>query len=140
MKGIAILGMVLAVGVSSPALAQSAFVGADLLAREVPTGGGDDGASGNFNGEVDAGKGKVCYYLDLQGLDDATLIAIRTKDQPGAEPPLVTLAKPGPGGDEVCVNADKTALAAIVKAPGDYAVDIQTPGHPEGAVRGTLKK
>lgn len=139
MRGIAILGLALA-GLASPALAQSAFVGADLLAREVPSGGGDDGASGNFNGEVDAGKGKVCYYLDLQGLDDATLISIRTKDQPGAEAPAVTLKKPGPGGDETCVDADKAVLAGIVKAPGDYAVDVQTPAHPEGAVRGTLKK
>jgi hypothetical protein len=121
-------------------LAQSAFVGADLLANEVPSGGGDDGASGNFNGEIDAGKGKVCYYLDLQGLDDATLISIRAKDQPGAQPPLVTLTKPGPGGDEVCVTADKTVLATIVKAPADYAIDVQTPAHPEGAVRGKLKK
>jgi hypothetical protein len=140
MRGIAILGLALAGAIAAPAMAQSTFVGADLLAAEVPSGGGDDGASGNFNGEIDAGKGKVCYYLDLQGLDDATLISIRPKEQPGTEPPLVTLTKPAPGGDEVCVDADKAALATIVKAPGDYAIDIQTPAHPEGAVRGKLKK
>jgi hypothetical protein len=143
MRSIAVVGLAFAVVVgmgATPALAQSAFLGADLLAQEVPSGGGDKDASGNFNGEIDAGKGKVCYYLDLQGLDDATLISIRTKDQPGTEAPAVTLAKPAPNGDEVCVEADKTVLATIVKAPGDYAIDVQTPGHPEGAVRGILKK
>lgn len=168
--GIGVGAAALGAGLAAPALAQaSAFVGANLLGQEVPGGKGDDEASANFNGEIDARRGRVCYYLDMDGLDDASGVYIRSSkddDEPEAAPPAaapadgaaapaegaaapaapaaagssVALKVPGPGGDEVCVDADKALLAKIAAAPADYYVEIVTPGHPDGAVRGALKK
>lgn len=139
--GVTVAVAALAASVSGPAMAQSsAFVGANLQGQEVPGGKGDDGAGANFNGEIDLRRNRVCYYLDMDGLADADAFHIHGKDQAGTDPPVVTLQKPGPDGDEVCVSSDAATLKPIADAPADFAVDIHTPGHPEGAVRGTLKK
>jgi hypothetical protein len=159
--------------VSGPASAQSsAFLSANLLGQEVPGGKGDDKAGANFNGEFKLRQNQVCYYLDMDGLDDANGVFIKSsKDKepepapappPAADPaavvdpaaapaeaapapapapsPSLALKVPGPDGDEVCVSGDKSMIEQIAAAPADYYVEIVTPGHPNGAVRGTLKK
>lgn len=124
---------------SAPAAAQdSAFLAANLLGLEVP-GGGDDKASGNFNGEIDLKRNRVCYYLDMDGLGGATGVHIHQKDQAGSDTPTLQMQVPGGGGQEVCVTGEATVLAEIAKKPDDYYIDVHTPAHPEGAVRGTLK-
>lgn len=176
MKGIVIGGVVLAaalgLAVSGPAQAQSsAFLGANLLGQEVPGGKGDEKASANFNGEFKLRTSQVCYYLDMDGLDDASGVFIKSAKEKEPEPapapaavdpaavadpaaapaepapaaapaPSSSLALklPGPDGDEVCVNGDKAVIEQIAAAPADFYVEIVTPGHPDGAVRGELKK
>ena len=53
----------------------SSFLSANLYGDAVP-GGGDDNASGDFNGEVFPASGRVCYYLDLLDLRNPTGAAI----------------------------------------------------------------
>lgn len=142
MKVIVICGAaaLAAMSLGAPAAAQdSTLLAADLLGQEVPN-GGDDKASANFNGEINLKRNSVCYYLDMDGLADATSVDIRQKDQAATDPPTLALKVPGPGGDEVCVNGDNAVLSAIAKTPGDYYIAIQSAAHPEGAVRGVLKQ
>lgn len=141
MKAIALGITVCAAALAAPAAAQtSAFVGANLLGQDVPGGAGDEGASANFNGEIDLRRNRVCYYLDMDGLDDADAVHIHGKDQAGGDPPVLALRPPGPDGDEVCITSDNATLKPIADAPANFAVDVHTPDHPAGAVRGTLKK
>jgi hypothetical protein len=171
MKGIAIGGLVLAAMLAAPASAQSsAFLSANLQGEEVPGGKGDDKAGANFNGEINLRNSKVCYYLDMDGLDDASAVYIKSSKEKAAEPAPapaadaaavvdpaaapaeaaapapapapsgLALKVPGPDGDEVCVEGDKAMLTQIAAAPADYYVEIATPSHPNGAVRGALKK
>lgn len=143
MKVIVICGAaaLAAVSLGAPAAAQdSAMLAANLLGQEVPNGAGDDKASANFNGEVNLKRNSMCYYLDMDGLSDATAVDIRQKDQVATDPPTLALKVPGPGGDEVCVNGDNAVLSAIAKTPGDYYIAIHSTAHPDGAVRGALKE
>lgn len=143
MKVIVICGAAALAGalLGAPAVAQdSTLLAADLLGQEVPNGAGDDKASANFNGEVDLKRNSVCYYLDMDGLADATAVDIRQKDQLATDPPTLALKVPAPGGDETCVNGDNAVLSAIAKTPGDYYIAIHSTSHPDGAVRGALKQ
>jgi len=125
--------------IAAPASAQStALVAANLLGQEVPNGEGDDKASANFNGEVNLTRNTICYYLDMDGLGKANAVHIHEKDQAGSDTPTLALQVPGPGGNEVCVNGDNAVLSAIAKKPDDYYMDIHTPDHADGAVRGKL--
>lgn len=142
MKTIMVLGVAGLAGlaISAPTAAQdSAFLAANLLGQEVP-GGGDDKASGNFNGEVDLKRNRVCYYLDMDGLGSATSVHIHQKDQAGTDTPTLPMQVPGAGGKEVCVTGESAVLAEIAKKPEEYYIDVHTSDHPEGAVRGTLKE
>lgn len=126
-------------GFTGTAWAQSdPYVSANLLGSEVPQGKGDDDASGDLNGEIDTRRGRLCYYLDTDGLDDATSAAVYKggKGDPGEQ--VIALPLPE-NGDEACVEADKALLTAIAEAPQEYFVEIRTPGHAEGAARGYLK-
>lgn len=131
--------LALGLGVPGAALAQSdPYVSANLLGSEVPQGKGDDDASGDLNGEIDATRGRLCYYFDTDGLDDATSVAVYKggKGDPGEQ--VIALTMPD-SGDEACVEADKALLAAIAESPQEYFVEVRTPDHAEGAARGFLK-
>lgn len=123
---------------SAPAAAQNTLLAANLLGQEVANGAGDDKASANFNGEVNLTRNTLCYYLDMDGLSGATAVHIHQNDQAGTDAPTLALQVPGPSGDEVCVNGDNAVLSAILKTPGNYYIDIHTPDHADGAVRGKL--
>jgi hypothetical protein len=136
--GSAVLAATLA---TAPVMAQtSSLLAANLLGQEVADGGGDDKASANFNGEVNLTRNTLCYYLDMDGLGSANAVHIHQKDQGGTDGPSLALQVPAPNGDETCVNGDNAVLAAIAKTPDDYYIDVHTPEHPKGAVRGALKE
>ena len=55
----------------TPAMAQDyAIIGLSLFDDLVPTGGAE-GADADFNAEFDFVEGRICYYLEINGLPDA---------------------------------------------------------------------
>lgn len=123
---------------ASPVAAQDyANLGASLFENYV-TGGGADDAEGDFNGEADFRRSRLCYYLEIEGLDDANGVAIHQADVGEDGPETLALALPAENGDEVCVTADAALLRAIGEAPADYYVIIRSESHPNGAIRGQL--
>lgn len=140
MKAIAVSVAMLGAVLAGPAAAQSSeFIAANLLGQDVDGGKGDEEASANLNGEIDLRRNRLCYYLDMEGLSDANAAHLHQEGAAATDPPTLALTLPGPGGDEVCVSADKALLEAIAADPGKYYVDVHTPGHPDGAVRGKIK-
>ena len=110
-----------------------------LFGENITGSGGDDDASGDFNGEIDIGRGKLCYYFEIEGLDDASGVAIHkgAAEADGAETLALTLPQSG-GDDEVCVDGDPALLRTIAEKPEDYYLIVRSGGHPEGAIRGQL--
>ena len=128
----AIVGGLLA----SPALGQdAAYLSTDLFGDYVPGGGAKD-ATGDFNGELDLSKNRVCYYLEVADLDDADGVTINKGGKSESGPAVVTLTLPKDDNEEVCVPAEKELLQALSQAPGDYYIAVRSPAHPNGAIRG----
>jgi hypothetical protein len=124
---------------AGPAAAQDyANLATSLFGENITGSGGDDGASGDFNGEIDYQRGRLCYYLEIEDLDDASGVAIHqgAAEADGAETLALTLSDDG--GDEVCVDGDPALLRTIGEKPEDYYLIVRSGGHPEGALRGQL--
>lgn len=132
----AVMGAGLGAG---PVRAQgSAYLSSNLFGNEVPDGGGAEDASADFNGEADPGRGRLCYYLEVNDLAEAEGAAIHEGAAGTSGPTLLALPLPKDRNEEVCVTVDKALLEAMIAAPGGYYVAVNAPGHPEGAIRGQL--
>ena len=124
---------------AGPALAQeSALLSSNMFGEQVPEGGGVEGASADFNGEAKPATGELCYYLEVYELAEADGAAIHEGEEGQSGPSVVPLRLPADRNEEVCVTVDKDLLAAMSAEPARYYVAVNTPAHPEGAVRGQL--
>lgn len=123
---------------AAPAMAQeSPYFSSNLFGEQVPEGGAD-GASADFNAEADPNRGRLCYYLEIFDLDDPQGAAIHEGEAGESGPALLPLPLPKDRNEEVCVEADKALLQAMMASPGDYYVAVSSAGHPDGAIRGQL--
>lgn len=120
----------------------STLLSANLFGQNVVGGGGDDDASADWNAEVFAGSGtgRLCYYLDLDELDDATGVALHRGGEGAEGEAVIALSLPGPDGDEVCITADAALLGEVLADPEAFYVQITSRRHPAGAVRGQLEE
>lgn len=121
-----------------PAAAQDfAYLSGTLFGDYVSAGGADD-AEGDFNGEADLTRGRLCYYIEIDGLDDADGIAIHQGETGDDGPVVLPLTMPGEPGDEVCLTADAALLRTISEDPEKYYLIVRSPAHPDGAIRGQV--
>lgn len=134
------LGAVLGAVPAAPAVAQGgAVLAANLFGTEVEGGeGAGERATGDFNGLVSPSGRQLCYYLEADGIpDDVTEAHIHKGARGEVGEALVTLEMAEM--DEACVTVAPELVAAMVRNPKDYYIDIHTGGHAAGAVRGQLK-
>lgn len=114
-------------------------VGASLFGEnEVDHEGAGKDAGGDFTGEIDMGKGTLCYYLEFYGLDEVTAAHIHKGDEGKNGPPVVVLQTEGADTDEVCLEVEPELLGDIMKNEGRYYVNVHTAAYPAGAIRGQL--
>ena len=131
------LAMTLGSGVAA-AQDNVAYVGTGLFGEnEVGKGAGEE-ASGDFSAELDIGKGRFCYMLEVDGLDEVTAAHIHEGGKGNNGPPVLTLQLAGANGDDICVNVDKELLSMIARNKARYYVNVHTAAFPEGAIRGQL--
>jgi hypothetical protein len=107
--------------------------------QEVPP---HDEGTGKAKLKLKKKKGKVCYDVRFEGIGNATVAHIHEGEKGVAGPPIITLFEGGdiPSPQKACVEAEKPDIKAIVKEPKGYYVNVHTDGHPDGAIRGQLKK
>ncbi|MDJ0644116.1 MAG: CHRD domain-containing protein [Erythrobacter sp.] len=131
-------GLSLCTGV---ALAQDdlAFVGTSMFGeQEVGHEGAGETASGDFSAELDMKAGRMCYMLEVQGLDDFAAAHIHKGKRGENGPPVVTLELLGEDGEDVCVAVDADLLKDMAKNRAHYYVNVHTAAFPAGAIRGQL--
>lgn len=133
-----VMAAALGLGPGAPAAAQDyAIIGLSLFDDLVPTGGAE-GADGDFNAEFDFVEGRICYYLEINGLPDANGAAIHRGRESGTGALMVELPLPDPPDDEVCIDVDTSLLQRMSDARDDYYVVVTSPDFPEGAIRAQL--
>jgi hypothetical protein len=117
---------------------QYAYVGTSLFGTNEPNGGAGDEASGDFSAEFDFVNGRMCYMLEIYGIDDFTAAHLHEGGKGSDGPPIITLELIGDDGDDVCIDVDKELMEKIVRNRGRYYVNVHSTAFPMGAVRGQL--
>jgi hypothetical protein len=103
--------------------------------NEVPK--GSPTASGTATITLNAQTGKVCWTFKVKGLDtvDASHIHKAPKGKSGN---VVVAFFAGKLKTKGCVSAPKSLVAAIIKTPTAYYVNIHTVKYAGGSIRGQL--
>jgi hypothetical protein len=132
-------------GAADRAPAKAADAMAQLLtaeltgAAEVP-GPGDPDGKGMAQVTVDPTKLEVCHKLTVSGTAPAAAAHIHRAAAGQAGPPVVPLTMPATGSSEGCSTVTAELATDLLANPQNYYVNVHTPEHPPGAVRGQLKK
>ena len=129
--------------VASASLAQDegdySYVGTSLFGEyEVDHEGAGEDASGDFTAELDLAGGRMCYLLEVEGLDSVIAAHIHQGASDRNGPPVVSLELVGEDGDDVCVDVDPDLLKKIVRNPSGFYVNVHSEAFPAGAIRGQL--
>jgi hypothetical protein len=103
--------------------------------QEVPK--GSPTGSGSARITLNSSTGQVCFNLTWSKIDAATASHIH-KGAKGKAGPIVVPLFAMPAKHTGCVSASKTLVAAILKTPGAYYVNIHTKKYPNGAIRAQL--
>lgn len=106
-------------------------------AEEAP-GPGDPDGTGWARITVNPGLGKICYWLEVSGIDPAAAAHIHIGDVGVAGPVVVGLAAPTSGSSSGCADVERDLAMAILKDPTAYYVNVHNAAYPGGAVRGQL--
>lgn len=139
-----IVTLLLLLAVSWVAAQQDKHGGRPLTATltgpaEVP-GPGDTDGTGTGKITLNHGQGQICYELTVSNIATANAAHIHIGGLEVAGPVVVGLDPPADGSSEGCVNLDKDKIAAIIKDPGNYYINVHNAEFPDGAVRGQLSK
>lgn len=104
--------------------------------QEVPK--GSPVGSGTAVISLTPSTGRVCFHLTWSKIDTPTASHIHQAPKGKAGTVVVPLFSTPPAKHSGCVSAPKSLVAAIVKHPGAYYVNIHTKRYPNGAIRGQL--
>ena len=102
-------------------------------------GAGDRNGRGSFSATVDGDQ--LCFGLTVKNLDMPGAAHIHRGGKRRNGPIVVPLEHPGngdPGAAGGCVTVDEDTLAAILRRPGRFYVNVHTAAFGGGAVRGNL--
>jgi len=108
---------------------------AEVNAQGVPNQGDPDG-SGTAQLWINAGKSRVCWSIEVAGVDPiaAAHIHIGPATAPG---PVVVPMNPYTEG---CAAVTRELALALIRDPGSYYVNVHNAAYPAGALRGQLHK
>jgi len=104
--------------------------------QEVPK--GSPTGSGTAVLSLTPSTGRVCFHLTWSKIDTPIASHIHKAPKGKAGAVVVPLFSTPPAKHSGCVSAAKSLVAAILKHPSDYYVNIHTKRYPNGAIRGQL--
>jgi hypothetical protein len=99
---------------------------------------GSPTGSGTAKVTLDAAKGQVCFNLTWSKIKPPTASHLHKGPKGTSGPIVVPLFGNPPAKHVGCVSASKTLVAAIIKNPSAYYVNIHTADYPAGAIRSQL--
>jgi len=105
-------------------------------AQEVPRPGDPDGTGVGVL-YVNRKSGEICYTLNVNNIEPATMAHIHEAARGVAGPVVKGLAAPANGRSEDCF-VDAVLAKEIVKDPADYYLNVHNTGFPGGAIRGQI--
>jgi hypothetical protein len=110
------------------------------LTGEAETPTGDPVATGSATVRLRAGQPKVCYQMAAKNLPRAVAAHIHRAKVGTAGNVVVPLKTPNASGKSAgCAKASKALVAAMLKSPASFYVNVHTSEFPAGAIRGQLK-
>jgi len=132
---LAIAGLLIPAAASAERLPGSAHGGAPLTATLAASVSGSNG-SGSARVTVNPGQGEICYVVSVANLTGAVIAAHIHSGPAGTNGPVVVPFNPslGPG----CTAVTRELALAILHNPSGYYVNVHTPLHPAGEIRGQL--
>lgn len=111
----------------------------DLTGAAEAPGPGDPDGSGTARITLNAGQGKVCFALAVEGIAPATAAHIHVAPAGEPGPVVVGLEPPRDGESSGCVeDVDRELIKAILQDPAGYYVNVHNADFPGGALRGQL--
>jgi hypothetical protein len=136
MKGLRAACIVLAGSVVACPISAATYeyFSTNMFGNLVPSGGHDVGM-GEFSAEAELDDGELCYFLDVQRIDDPGEAHIHEASNTESGPAVVTLTV---SSADICQTVDAALLRRIVAKPDDFYVDVHTEEFPEAAIRGQL--
>jgi hypothetical protein len=137
-KSIAILltTIVAVLAVASMAFAASKVITVNMTGgQETPK--GSPTGKGTAKVTLNSSTGQVCFKLTWSGIGTPTASHIH-KAPKGKAGPVVIPFFGGAAKHSGCVKASKSLVAAIVKKPASYYVNVHTAKYPNGALRAQL--
>ena len=129
---------------AAPAAAQFGPPPADFpdMVNHNPVFNADLGSRGSaaFAGVLDPATGRLCYMINVPGLDQVTMAHIHKGAAGENGAPVVPLTAPTGGSSNGCATLAPDLVKAIVANPGGYYVNVHTAAFPGGATRGQLER
>jgi hypothetical protein len=114
---------------------------ATLLGAEEPGGTGDPDGYGEADITVADELDNICWELkNIRNIGTITAAHIHRGARGVNGPPVFTLKQANEGGWKGCSNRSEWTEEAIETNPGNFYVNVHTPEHPNGAIRGQLRK
>lgn len=119
---------------------QRAVLGVSLTGIQEVPGPGDPDGNGTVEVRVDPRSGEICWNLYARQIEPATAAHIHRGTAGVAGPPVVTLTTPDANGRSQGCQVVELGLAREIGSRGyDFYVNVHTPSHPAGAIRGQLR-
>lgn len=110
------------------------------LVGEAEDPAGDPVATGTATVRLKAGVAKACYTLAAKNLPRAIAAHIHKGKAGSSGNVVVPLKTPNAAGkSHGCAKASKKLVAAMIKRPKSFYVNVHTREFPNGAIRGQLK-
>jgi hypothetical protein len=122
--------------VASIAMAASKVITVPMTGKQESPAGSPTG-KGTAKITLNDTKGQVCFRLSWSGIGTPSASHIH-KGAKGKAGPVVVPLFGGTAKKSGCVSASKSLVAAIMKKPGSYYVNVHTAKYPDGAIRGQL--
>ena len=110
-----------------------------FLTGEAETPAGDPVATGEATVRLRAGQGQLCYQIATHNMPAAVAAHVHRGAAGAAGPVVIPLTTPNAQGTSSgCAVAARSIVAAILKSPASFYVNVHTAPNPAGAVRGQL--
>lgn len=112
---------------------------AEMTAEEEVPEKGPEGATGTALFDIDPGTNELCYEMTTDGLNEPVIAGHIHEGPKGVAGPVFIDLEVTTHGLEGCVVSEAEKLEAVMADAPSYYVNLHTPSHQEGAVRGQLR-